>query len=359
MFSTYLGGDRNDEVRGLALDSGGNIHVTGRVTSTNFPTVNAIQPTFGGSSDGFVAMYAAPNYRLAYSTFLGGAPTEEANALALDAAGNTYITGISQGPGMATVGAYQAITRGSYDTFVAKINAAGSKLEWYTYYGGRADEKGAAIAVDVEGNVLVGGYTTSDNLPMAGSTVQVGLRGDSDAYLAKFSADGKNLLYATFLGSSSRGSSVMETIEGIGVDARGAVTVAGLSNGADFPTLRPIQAYGGGHSDGFIARFSPTLGSLEFSTHIGGSDDDNLLAMALDAGGSVHVAGDTLSKNFPLKNPLRTAFGGAREAFVSKHLRSAAGVVLGSLEFSYQAGQALPAAQTVVIRRAHPFRSRY
>jgi hypothetical protein len=99
LFSTYLGGNHNDEVRGLVLDKSGNIHVAGRATSTQFPTVHPIQPAFGGSSDAFAAMFSAPDYRLAWSTFLGGQAAEEGNALTVDANGNTFITGLAQGPG--------------------------------------------------------------------------------------------------------------------------------------------------------------------------------------------------------------------------------------------------------------------
>lgn len=354
VFSTYLGGERNDEVRTIALDAGGNIHVAGSTTSAQFPTVRALQSQFGGSSDAFAAMYAAPNYRLAYSTFLGTAAAEEANGLAVDAAGNTYLTGLAQGPGLATAGAYQTRIISPNDAFVAKINATGDNLEWLTYYGGRSDDKGFAIALDSAGSVLVGGSTTSNNLPVTSAALQDTMRGDGDAFLAKFSATGRDLLYATYLGSSATRLSTQEVINQIAVDPLGSVTVSGLANGADFPFVRPIQSYGGGNSDGFLARLVPSLTGLEFSTPIGGSADDTALGMALDADGGIHVGGSTLSSNFPLKNAVRTTFGGAEEGFVSYIcdpylIRSST-----ALEFVYEPGKALPAAQTVAISACAP-----
>ncbi|MEI9811491.1 MAG: SBBP repeat-containing protein [Acidobacteriota bacterium] len=111
LFSTYIGGERNDEIRGLALDRDGNIHVAGRATSTTFPTVNAVQSTFGGSQDAFVAVYSAPNYRLRFSTYLGGAGNEDARAVAVDSSGRTYVTGAAGSPGLATAGAYQTLPK--------------------------------------------------------------------------------------------------------------------------------------------------------------------------------------------------------------------------------------------------------
>ncbi len=353
LFSTYIGGERNDEVRDIALDKNGNIHVAGRVTSTQFPVVNALQPAFGGSSDAFAAMYAAPDYRLAYSTFLGGPSAEEANALTLDAAGNTYVTGFAQGSGMATAGAYQVQVMSPNDAFVAKINTA-AQLEWFTYYGGRGDDKGNAVALDSFGNVLVGGSATSNNLVTTSSALQPALRGDTDAFLAKFSANGRDLLYATYLGSSSMRTGINESINRIAIGALDAVTIAGVATGDDFPFVRPTQAYGGGKSDGFVARLNSSLAGIEFSTPTGGAAEDTVFGMALDASGGVHVVGDTLSTNFPLKNALRTTFGGAREGFVSHVCDPFIVASVPNLEFTYVIGKAVPAAREVQILACAP-----
>ncbi len=354
VFSTYIGGERNDEVRDIALDAEGNIHIVGRVTSTTFPTTSAFQPTFGGSSDGFAAVYKAPDYRLKFSTLIGAASAEEANAVAVDSQGNTYVTGFSQGPGMATTGAYQKIVASPNDAFVAKISAAGTSLDWFTYYGGRGDDQGQTIALDGSGNILVGGWATSNNLPTTADALQPAIRGDSDAFIAKFSNTGRELLYATYLGSTTTRSSITESINRLAIDSLGSVTIAGVSNGADFPTVRPIQAYGGGSSDGFVARLNASLTAIDFSTHVGGTLDDSIFGMALDSGGGVHLGGDTLSTNFPLKNAIRTTFGGAREAFVS-HICDP--ILLPSstrLDFFYEVGKALPEKQTVQISACAP-----
>jgi uncharacterized protein (TIGR03437 family) len=354
LFSTFIGGERNDEVRSIALDSAGAIHVAGRVTSTQFPTLNALQPAFGGNTDAFVAVYSAPNYRLKFSTMLGKAGLEEANALTVDAAGATYVAGFANSAGMATAGAYQSLVRSPNDAFVLKLNAEGTSLDWFTYYGGRGDDVAKSIALDVFGNVLIGGSATSDNLVTTSNALQPAMRGDNDAFLAKFSGTGRDLLYATYLGSSTTRSGISETINGIGVDATRGVTVAGITDGANFPTVRPIQAFGGGGSDGFVARLNGSLAGIDFSTHIGGSAEDQVLGMALDNDGGVHLAGDTQSTNFPLKNAIRTTFASAQEGFVS-HICDP--FLISSqtlLEFRYEIGKAAPVAQNVQLSACAP-----
>ncbi|MBS1872661.1 MAG: SBBP repeat-containing protein [Acidobacteria bacterium] len=353
LFSTFFGGDRNDEVRGMALDRAGNIHVVGRATSTQFPTKGGFQMQFGGSSDAFVAMFAAPDYHLGYSTLLGADAAEEGNGIAVGDDGAVYVTGIAQGPGLATAGAYQVKLSSPYDAFAAKISAAGDRLEWFTYYGGRGNDLGYAIALDTFGNVLVGGSTTSNNLSLSDNAVQKEFRGDADAFLAKFTADGRNLLYGTYLGSTARGAAI-EAIRQIAVDAMGNVTVAGIAAGADFPAVRPLQAYGGGHSDGFVARFNASLAGLTFSTPMGGASDDAVYAMALDGSGGIRLAGDTGSANFPLKNAMRNTFGGSSEAFVAHVCDPLLAPSATALEFTYELGKTAPAPQTLAIAACAP-----
>jgi uncharacterized protein (TIGR03437 family) len=354
LFSTYIGGERNDEVRALALDAAGNIHITGRTSSTTFPTVNAMQPAFGGNTDAFVAMYAAPNYRLAYSTYFGKAGVEEANGMAVDAGGSVYLVGLAGSEGMATAGAYQSRVISPNDAFVAKINASGTQLEWFTYYGGRGDDKGYAIALDASGNVIVGGSATSNNLPVTSSALQKELRGDSDAFLAVFSGNGRDLVYGSYLGSSSTRTGVTEAIYGLAVDAMGSIHAAGVTNGADFPAVRPIQSYGGGASDGFVAKFTPGLGGFAYSTVIGGSANDSILGMALDATGGVHIGGETESQNFPLKNAIRSTFASAQEAFVTHICDPMLVMSSSTLTFTYVPQQAVPQPQTLQVGACTP-----
>jgi uncharacterized protein (TIGR03437 family) len=337
LFSTYLGGERNDEVRGLALDKDGNIAVAGRATSTSFPTSNAIQPAFGGSQDAFVTVYRSPDYRIKYSTYLGKTGSEDALAV-------TFANG------MATPGAYQNTVKSPNDGFIARISNLGNNLDWFTYYGGSGDEKAQAVAIDSTGAVLVGGYTSSANLPTTPNAIQTARRGANDAFLARFSTTGAELLYGSYIGSSATGvdAATTESINGIVVDASGGVNIAGIANGADFPSVRPVQAYAG-KVDAFVARLNADLTGFIFSTPLGGTAQDLAFGLAVDAQGGLHVAGETDSTDLPLKNPIDNTFAGGQEGFVS-HICDPFLIASNlNVAFVYEKGKTVPAAQTVQI----------
>ncbi|HXA49903.1 MAG TPA: SBBP repeat-containing protein, partial [Candidatus Acidoferrum sp.] len=136
LFSTYLGGERNDRVDALAIDAQGSIYVTGYASSTTLPVVNAFQPKIAGSNDALVAKFAAPNYRVAYCSYLGGLGADDPYGIGVDAQGNAFVTGYTVSPNLATVGAYQTKIATTGDNFVAKIRPAGDGLAFFTYVGG-------------------------------------------------------------------------------------------------------------------------------------------------------------------------------------------------------------------------------
>src|SRR5262249_1763666 len=157
--------------------------VAGSVTSSvSFPTVNAIQPAFGGNTDIFVAKYRFPDYRPVYITLLGKTGLEFAYNVAADSAGATYITGQGNGVSLATPDPYQSKPTG-HDAFAARMTPDG-KLDWFTYIGGNSDDIGRAVEV-VAGRVWIGGYTLSTNFPTTEKAFQRTMRGDNDGFLAE------------------------------------------------------------------------------------------------------------------------------------------------------------------------------
>jgi len=163
LFSTYIGGERNDRVDVLALDAQGSIYVTGYATSTTLPMVNAFQSKIGGSSDALVAKWAAPDYRLAYCSYLGGAGAEDAFGIAVDSSGAAYLTGYTVSPNMATPNVYQSKMLGSGEGYVARVAPNGS-LGFFTYLGGAGDDHIQAIAVDRSGNIVITGFYRFEEL---------------------------------------------------------------------------------------------------------------------------------------------------------------------------------------------------
>lgn len=273
VYSTYLGGDlppgasRDDESGyGIAVDPLQNAYVTGFTSSPSFPVVGALQSSFAGVEDAFVAKINATGSALVYSTFLGGNRTDEARAIAVDALGNAYITGYTFSIDFPSANALQRQYGGNVDAFVTKINATGSALIYSTFLGGNGAENTGlvsdnipvgSIAVDNLGNAYVTGKTESENFPLV-RPLQSSLHGDSDIFITKIDPAGTALIYSTYLGSTFTGDNGFdERGLGIAVDTFGSVYVTGQVLKNDLMTVLPEQAiYGGGLSDAFVCKIS-------------------------------------------------------------------------------------------------------
>lgn len=168
VYSTYLGGGSEETGYGIAVDPSGNAYVTGYTYSTDFPTtVGVFQPAKGGSTgrDGFATALNATGAALIYSSYLGGSGTDQGYGIAVDAAGNAYVTGETASTDFRMVNAFQATYGGGADAFVTRINATGSALVYSSYLGGSGWDRGQGIAVDAAGNAYVTGLTYSANFP--------------------------------------------------------------------------------------------------------------------------------------------------------------------------------------------------
>jgi Beta-propeller repeat/Abnormal spindle-like microcephaly-assoc'd, ASPM-SPD-2-Hydin len=252
VYSTYLGGGGHDEGLGIAVDSAGNAYVTGTAGSTNFPVASPIQVAFGG----------LPN-----------------------------------------------------DAFVTKLNATGSALVYSTYLGGSGDDFGKGIVVDSSGNAYVTGGTGSTNFPTA-SPIQAAFGGGLyDAFVTKLNATGSALVYSTYLGGSGT-----EIGSGVTLDSAGNAYVTGSTSSTNFPTASPIQAaFGGGPNDAFVTKLNAAGSALVYSSYLGGGGDDGGGGIAVDSVGNAYVIGFTGSTNFPTASPIQAAFGGGNyDAFVTK-----------------------------------------
>jgi hypothetical protein len=320
VYTTYLGGAGSDQVLGIATDSSGNAYVTGQTSSNDFPLANPLQATIGGSSDVFVAKLDAAGSALTYSTYLGGSATEQGTGIAVDSAGNAYVTGWTLSTNFPTSSPIQATTGGGYDAFVTKLDATGASLVYSTYLGGSGTDEAFAIAVDSTSNAYVTGLTDSNNFPLA-SPLQPAYGGVEDAFVLKMNSSGSALVYSTYLGGTSADEG-----RGIALDSSGNAYVTGLTTSTDFPTANPMQATYRGSQDAFVAKLDGAGAALAYSTYLGGTGADQGSSIAVDSSGQVYVTGYTTSTNLPLANPIQPTYGGNRDAFVSK--LSATGVAL-------------------------------
>ncbi len=327
LYCGYVGGDDDDKGYGIAVDSSGNAYVSGSTASTeaSFPVTVGPDLSFnGGTYDVFVAKVNAAGTALLYCGYIGGSDDEESHGIAVDGSGNAYVTGYtgsSEATFPVTVGPDLSFNGGTYDSFVAKVDAAGTALVYCGYIGGNGDDESLHIAVDGSGNAYVIGYTDSAE---AAFPVTVGPDltyngGSYDAFVAKINAAGTALVYCGYIGGGGDDEGY-----GIAVDRSGNAYVTGYTDSteATFPVLvGPDLTYNGG-GDAFVAKVNAAGTALLFCGYIGGSDIDGGFDIAMDSfAENVYVTGFTASTEatFPATvGPDLTYNGGFSDAFVAK-----------------------------------------
>lgn len=376
-FATYLGGGDDDVGTAIAMDGAGNVYIAGTTASATFPTTpGALHGPGGGSpnSDVFVAKLNASGTALLYSDVLGGTSNDAGNGLAVDSAGDAYVTGVTDSSDFPTKNPLQGQVPGGSSGFVAELSPDGTSLIYSTYLtaqvdyaiavdgtgsayvtgmgadvtkiapGGRAivysrfigdgaQGDGLAIAVDSAGEAYVTGQTNVINFPVTPGALQQtnggGCSGGTepicfdDAFVTKLSADGTQLLYSTYLGGS--GSDMGQSIA---VDGAGDAYVTGGTNSPDFPLLHPLPGMSGG---AFVSKLNASGTALLYSTTFGGNGATTGNAIAVDAAGDAFVAGATASTDFPLQNPVQSQYaGGILDAFVVALRADDSGLLFGT-----------------------------
>jgi hypothetical protein len=315
VYSTYLGGSSSDQISGIAVDSSGNAYVTGVTKSANFPiTPGAFQTSLEAAFNAFVTKLNPTGSALIYSTFLGGSGGEYGFGVALDSAGNAYVTGSTASTNFPTANPIQASLAGEENAFVAELNPTGSALVYSTYLGGRNIDIGYGTAVDSSGDAYVTGSTGSTDFPTTPGAFQPSLAGVMDAFVAKLNWSGSalSLVYSTYLGGGG------DLANGIAVDSSGRAYVTGYTDSPNFPTASPLQESLAGSQNAFVAELNPTGSALVYSTFLGGSGSDMGLGIAVDSSGNAYVTGQTRSTNFPTANPIQASLAGDTNAFVAK-----------------------------------------
>ena len=316
VYSTYLGGSILEQGLHIAVDGTGAAYVAGYTESRDFPVLNAVQPSHGGDIDAFVTKFMPSGTALSYSTYLGGSDQEYPTGLAIDAVGSVYLAGETSSPDFPVRHAYQGVLKGPGDAFVTRLNASGSAFVYSTYLGGSGRDGAGGLAVDAAGNVYVAGATTSTDFPLVHPYQRVYAGGgqDGDVFVAKLNATGAALLYSTYLGGSGD-----DFTSAIGVDGAGNAYVTGLTLSTNFPLAAPIQSTLAGGYDVFVTQFQATGATLGYSTYLGGSGDDDVRGLAVDAAGTVYLVGGTRSTNFPVTaDAFQTTLLGTTDAFIAR-----------------------------------------
>lgn len=321
IYCTYLGGSGDDRALGIAVDASNNTYVTGWTSSANFPVLNAFQKKLSGTRDAFVTKLSPLGGSLIYSTYLGGSGVDVGTAIALDSSNAPVIVGYTTSTNLATTpGVFQSRFGGNQDAFVAKLTTSGAALTFLTYFGGSGVDSANAVKLDSTGSVYFGGSTFSMNFPTV-SASQPHSGGGQDGFVARLSASGASAIFSTYFGGSGGTVGAPEEVNALALASGGTIIVAGTTSSLNLPSfatsLQPN--FGGGLTDGFVARFS-AAGALSKCTYLGGSGDDGINAIAMDWDGYIYVAGFTTSTDFPVQAPIQTANGGGMDAFVAKIL---------------------------------------
>jgi hypothetical protein len=324
VYCGYIGGSGDDRALGIAVDASGNAYVTGYTSSTesSFPVTLGPDLTHNGDYDTFVAKVNASGSALEYCGYLGGSIGRR---IAVDSSGNAYVTGGagSKESGFPVTVGPDMTYSGNGDAFVARVNAAGTALDYCGYIGGSGADSGYGIAVDGSGNAYVTGYSTSteSSFPV---TVGPDLTYNSgeDAFVAKVNASGTALEYCGYLGGSG-----IDHGMGIAVNSSGNAYVTGYSTSTEssFPvTVGPDLTFNGGgahgYHDAFVAKVNASGAALDYCGYIGGSGADRGYGIAVDGSGNAYVTGLTQSfgSSFPVTVGPDLTFNGDYDAFVAK-----------------------------------------
>ena len=321
IYAGYIGGTDDDAAVGIDVDSNGNAYITGDTLSdeSSFPISGGPDLTHNGDYDGFVMKINSAGTGVVYSGYIGGASFDGGGDIVVDSSGNAYLIGSTN----STEATFPVMVgpdlnfNGSHDTFVAKINPAGTALDYAGYIGGDDWDSGRGLAVDLSGNAYVTGFTCSTE---ATFPVTVGpdltFGGYEDGFVVKVNQSGTALVYAGFIGGIN-GDRAFD----IAVDGNGSAYVTGSthSDEGSFPvTIGPDLTFNG-NGDAFVVKVNPTGTTLDFAGYIGGSEGDIGLSLAIDDSGNAYIAGETSSNEmtFPVSDGPDLTYNGGTDSFVA------------------------------------------
>ena len=332
IYCGYIGGSSDDVGAGIAVDSNGRAYVTGYAVSTQltFPVTGGPDLTHNGGFDAFVAKVNTSGTALIYCGYIGGSQVDVASGIAVDSAGNAYVTGYTKSPEdtfPATVGPDVIYSLGPFDqpqspggppdAFVAKVDNSGKNLIYCGYIGIGECVVGSAIAVDSSERAYVTGHTSYLLLNYVTVGPDLSPNGGWDVFVARVNASGTAFEYFGYLGGDGN-----DFASGIAVDSGGRAYVTGhtKSNQDSFPVKKGPDLTHNGGVDAFVAKVNASGTALTYCGYIGGSGDDLGRGIAVD-GGKAYVTGATSSAqaSFPVKlGPDLTHNGGDADAFIAK-----------------------------------------
>ncbi|MBL7985042.1 MAG: T9SS type A sorting domain-containing protein, partial [Flavobacteriales bacterium] len=244
----------------------------------------------GGGMDAFVAKFTTAGLR-SWCAYFGGPNSEQAYGAAA-VGSDVFIAGNTTSPSQIAVGAsiHQATRQGPKDGYVARLSGANGAVQWATYYGGPSEETEGAVATGPDGHAYLVGNTTSTSMISTAGAWHPTLLGSSDGYLAKLNGTTGARLWGTYIGGNAT-----DGVFDVAVNCAGNVfTVGSTSSVSGFAAPGNVHqsSYGGGASDGFIARFTAT-GVFNWATYYGGPGGDLLYDVTIGGDARLFIGGST------------------------------------------------------------------
>ncbi|MFW9919464.1 MAG: SBBP repeat-containing protein, partial [Candidatus Thorarchaeota archaeon] len=311
LFSTVFGGTGSDYLYAMGMDSSGRIAITGTTASTDFPLLNPTQSVPAGNLDVYISFFEADGQSLLFSTYLGTSGIDHGRQIGFDSEGNVVIAGMIANGLLATDGAYQEeYGGGSSDAFVAKYTTNGT-LEYFTFLGGEDLDTANDMAIDDNDNIVVTGYTISDNFPCL-NAIQAEPVDRAEIFITKLTPNGKDLVFSTLLGGSAA-----DYGNAIKVDSQGRILITGQTSSNDFPTTFPLNISESRYYDSLLVMLNQD-GSLLFSTLFGGTRDDIGMGVAWHSNDTIVIFGYTDSPDFPVEDAYQGTHSGSNDMFIMK-----------------------------------------
>jgi hypothetical protein len=326
-YSTFLGGTTSDSAAAIVVDPAANAYITGQTSSADFPTTSgALQTALRGTKNAFISKLNSTGTALVYSTYLGGLSGngDAGLAIAIDAAGDAYVTGVTTSSSFPTVNPVQSTLKSTAgNAFVSELNPTGSALVFSTYLGGSGivGDLGTGIAAGQNGTTYVTGVTTSSDFPLKNPIQNALKNAVSAAFVSDINTNGSTLVYSTYLGGSGAAG---DSGAAIAVDSSGDAYVTGATSSSDFPTTSGAyqSALKGTGFNAFMTEINPGGSSFLYSTYLGGSTANGGLGfgIALDTSNNAYLTGLTSAPDFPITSGAAqsTLTGTGGHAFVSK-----------------------------------------
>lgn len=315
-----MGGNYNDYGIGITVDGTGKIYVSGDTESSNFPiSANAYDQTLNGilTSDVFVTKFNSSGNLIEFSTYIGGSFNDHVAGIKIDNNSNIYIAGSTISSDFPTTAlAYDNTHNLNNDIFVSKINNTGSSLLFSTFVGGSNHDNCYSFTLDNSNNIYITGSTSSSNYPKTNGVFSTN-QNLEDICVSKISNNGSNLLLSTVIGGNN-----YDQATSIYVDAGNRVSIGGVTHSTTFPTssnafLNALQGY----MDGIIFQLNSSFTNLDYSSYIGGNDNDEIKSIYKTASNEFIVVGHTKSNNFPITtNAYQYNKNGGLDVFITKFL---------------------------------------